>query len=63
MLEAFARLSQNNQAEAEKLPAWMLDARQKGELALLMNGALAPLRGYMSQAEHSAVPSGSSVGS
>ena len=46
------------QAEAEKLPAWMLDARQKGELALLMNGALAPLRGYMSQAEYSAVPDG-----
>jgi sulfate adenylyltransferase len=46
------------QAEAEKLPAWMLDARQKGELALLMNGALAPLRGYMSEAEYSAVPDG-----
>ena len=44
--------------EAEKLPAWPLDARQRGELALLMNGGFAPLRGYMSQAEYLAVPDG-----
>jgi sulfate adenylyltransferase len=45
-------------AEAEKLPAWLLDARQRGELALLMNGGFAPLRGYMSQAEYLALPDG-----
>lgn len=45
-------------AEAAKLPAWTLDARQAGELALLMNGGFAPLRGYMTQADHKAVPDG-----
>lgn len=45
-------------AEAARLPAWVLDARQAGELALLMNGGFAPLRGYMTQAEFGAVPDG-----
>lgn len=45
-------------AEAASLPAWTLDARQAGELALLMNGGFAPLRGYMTEAEYRAVPDG-----
>lgn len=45
-------------AEAANLPAWTLDARQAGELALLMNGGFAPLRGYMTKAEYRAVPDG-----
>lgn len=45
-------------AEAEKLRSWTLDERQAGELALLMNGGFAPLRGYMTQADHQAVGGG-----
>lgn len=41
-------------AEAGKLPAWRLEGRQAGDLALLMNGGFAPLRGYMTQADHDA---------
>ncbi|WEF23557.1 hypothetical protein [Paracoccus sp. S3-43] len=43
-------------AEAGKLPAWRLEGRQAGDLALLMNGGFFPLRGYMTQADHHAVP-------
>ncbi|MDQ1899858.1 transcription antiterminator BlgG [Paracoccus sp. WLY502] len=45
-------------ADSARLPAWTLDARQAGDLALLMNGAYAPLRGYMTQADHDAVQGG-----
>ncbi|WP_374298719.1 transcription antiterminator BlgG [Paracoccus sp. (in: a-proteobacteria)] len=45
-------------AEAARLPAWSLDGRQAGELGLLMNGGLAPLRGYMTEADHRAVEQG-----
>ncbi|MCZ0962800.1 transcription antiterminator BlgG [Paracoccus benzoatiresistens] len=41
-------------AEALKLPGWRLDASQTGALTLLMNGGFAPLRGYMSEADHRA---------
>ncbi len=45
-------------AEAARLPAWTLDPRQAGELALLMTGGFAPLRGYMTEAQYRAVPDG-----
>lgn len=45
-------------AEARKLPGLTLDADQQAELALLMNGGFAPLRGYMSEAEYRAVAGG-----
>lgn len=42
-------------AEGARLPAWVLDRRQLGELALLLNGGFAPLRGYMAEADYRAV--------
>lgn len=45
-------------AQAERLPAWTLDARQGAELDLLMNGGFAPMRGYMTEAQYRAVPEG-----
>lgn len=45
-------------AQAARLRAWTLDDRQAGELALLTNGGFAPLRGYMTQADHQAVRDG-----
>ena len=45
-------------AEAARLPAWTLDAQQEGELRLLLNGGLAPLRGYMTEADHRTVSDG-----
>ncbi|GGF68517.1 hypothetical protein GCM10011402_21200 [Paracoccus acridae] len=45
-------------ADSARLPAWTLDAQQAGDLALLMNGAYAPLRGYMTRADHDAVQGG-----
>jgi sulfate adenylyltransferase len=45
--EASAGLS----ADITGLPAWTLDEGQLGDLELLLSGALAPLRGFMSPAE------------
>ncbi|WP_207101843.1 transcription antiterminator BlgG [Paracoccus shandongensis] len=45
-------------AEAQKLPAWTLDADQQAELALLMNGGFTPLRGFMSEADWHAAERG-----
>jgi sulfate adenylyltransferase len=45
--EASAGLS----ADITGLPAWTLDESQLGDLELLLSGALAPLRGFMSPAE------------
>lgn len=41
-------------AEAARLPGWTLDPQQAGELALLLNGGFAPLRGYMTEADFAA---------
>lgn len=46
------------QAGAARLPAWRLDSHQAGELGLLMNGGFAPLRGYMTRADHDVVAQG-----
>ena len=40
------------QEDAARLRAWTLEAGQAGELALLLTGGCAPLRGYMTQAQH-----------
>lgn len=45
-------------ADAARLPVWTLQGEQAGELGLLMTGGMAPLRGYMSQAEWRAVADG-----
>lgn len=45
-------------AEAERLPAWDLDARQAAELDLLLGGGFAPLRGYMTEQDHRAAREG-----
>lgn len=44
--------------DAARLPVWTLDRRQEGDLMLLMAGGCAPLRGYMTQAQHDAVLAG-----
>lgn len=49
-------------ADADRLPAWVMDARQAGELSLLVTGGLAPLRGYMTQVQHDAASGGASRG-
>lgn len=45
-------------ADASRLPAWTMDSRQAGDLALLLTGGYAPLRGYMTQAQHDAALAG-----
>ena len=42
-------------AAVESLPTLTLDTRQLGDLELMLSGAFAPLRGFMSQADVSAV--------
>ncbi|MFC3569542.1 transcription antiterminator BlgG [Paracoccus simplex] len=46
---------QGLRADAARLAAWDLTAEQTAELALMMDGGLFPLRGYLSQADHQAV--------
>lgn len=45
-------------AVSRKLPCLRLDARQAAELDLLMDGGMAPLRGYMTRADWQAVGAG-----
>ena len=40
--------------DAARLPGWTLEPRQRAELNLLLSGGFAPLRGYMSEAQHAA---------
>ncbi len=49
-------------AEAGKLPAWTLDARQVAELDLLLSGGFTPLRGYMTEADYRAAREGGDRG-
>ncbi|MFQ5720411.1 MAG: bifunctional sulfate adenylyltransferase/adenylylsulfate kinase [Acidobacteriota bacterium] len=42
-------------SEALTWPSWDLNARQIWDLELLLNGAFAPLTGYLGQADHAAV--------
>ena len=49
-------------AEAEKLPAWALDAHQVAELDLLLSGGFTPLRGYMTEADYRAACEGGDRG-
>jgi sulfate adenylyltransferase len=43
--------------EHADLPSWQLDQRQLGDLELILSGALAPLRGFMTTADAEAVSS------
>src|ERR1700722_20375234 len=40
------------QAESRDWPSWELTARQLGDVELLLNGSLSPLRGFMSRADY-----------
>lgn len=40
--------------DAARLPGWTLEPRQRAELNLLLSGGFAPLRGYMTEAQHAA---------
>ena len=42
-------------ADHASLPSWQLDARQLGDLEMILSGALAPLRGFMRAADAAAV--------
>lgn len=46
------------QEDAVRLPSWRMDTGQEGELALLLSGGCAPLRGYMTQAQHGSILAG-----
>ncbi|TBN41145.1 hypothetical protein EYE42_07125 [Paracoccus subflavus] len=46
------------QEDAARLPAWTMDQGQADELALLLTGGCAPLRGYMTQIQHDEVVGG-----
>ena len=56
-MTAGAQVDVGEPVEAASLPAVTLDARQLGDLELILSGAFAPLRGFMTQADAAAVAS------
>lgn len=49
--------------EAARRLQWVLSPEQMRDLALLMDGAMFPLRGYLAQADHAAVAAGGRLAS